>query len=171
MSSTERDVDDELDEQSRKKSRGDTPQTLAPSLTEATASEDAGSAPQNDSKGVQEVTQGVKEVELQEKEKRQDGATAVVEEDDLKGDNVEVAPESVPLPKEVSGELDEGSSIASTPPAEATEEVDELSESEEKTEEPSEASTGVEQAIEGEETEACADPVAKPLTEKSHVSV
>lgn len=170
MSSTERDVDEELDEQSRKKSRGDTPQTLAPSSTQATASGETGSTPQNDSEGVKEVTQGVKEVELQEKEKK-DGITAVAEEDDLKADNSQVAPESVPLPKEVSGELDEGSSIASTPPAEATEEVDELSESEEKTEEPSEASTGVEQAIEGEETEACADPVAKPSTEKSQVSV
>lgn len=170
MSSTERDVDEELDEQSRKKSRGDTPQTLAPSSTQATALGETGSTPQNDSEGVKEVTQGVKEVELQEKEKK-DGTTAVAEEDDLKADNSQVAPESVPLPKEVSGELDEGSSIASTPPAEATEEVDELSESEEKTEEPSEASTGVEQAIEGEETEACADPVAKPLTEKSQVSV
>lgn len=163
MSSTERDLDEETDEQSRtKRSRADTPQSPALLTTEAAASEETGSTPQVDSEGVKEVTKGVKEVELEEKEKK-DETSAVAAEDDAKEN---VAPESVPLPQEVSGELDETSSIASTPPAGDTDEVEEAPENEGETEELSGVSTQVEPEDDEEEITS-----AERLTDKDQVSI
>lgn len=155
-----------MDEQSRtKRSRGDTPQTPAPLSTEA-ASEETGSASLVDSEGVKEVTKGVKEVELEEKENK-DEPSVVAAEDVSKDDSV--APESVPLPKEVSGELDDASSIASTPPAGDTEEVEGDAKTEEETEEPSEAAA--EATGDDEKETTSAEPVTKSLTEKGQVSI
>ncbi|KAF9255850.1 hypothetical protein L218DRAFT_1081630 [Marasmius fiardii PR-910] len=84
-------------ELSKKRVRGDTPLTQdgTPSSTPQPA----------DSEGLKEVTKGVKEVELEDKEKTK-GEEKTAED---------IHPETVPLPEEVAGELD-SSSIASTPP-------------------------------------------------------
>ncbi|EEB89904.1 hypothetical protein MPER_11951, partial [Moniliophthora perniciosa FA553] len=102
-SSTDRDQDVGGDESTKKKVRGDTPVTPA---AEENGAEASFSTTQPDTEAVKEVTKGVKDVELEDKEK--------------------LAPESVPLPEEVAGELD-SSSIASTPPPEsdAAEKVEE----------------------------------------------
>jgi hypothetical protein len=130
-----------------KKSRGDTPQDSLP-LT--STSDETGSTLQVDSEGVKEVTQGVKEVELEED-------TAEAATDDASKAETAVAPELIPLPKEeVSGELDETSSIASSGAAD---------------EEEGEEQTGV-ASVEAEEAEAANDdepspePVAKSSTDE-----
>ncbi|KAK7433982.1 hypothetical protein VKT23_020446 [Stygiomarasmius scandens] len=129
-------VDRDVDEEGRatpKKARGDTPAELETDQAAST------SAPvQQETEAVKEVTKGVKEVELDEK-KAVEGKDDVETKGDLeKGEGAEpeglapkavkgadteeeekeaIAPESVPLPEEVSGELDESASIRSTPPA------------------------------------------------------
>ncbi|KAG7095940.1 hypothetical protein E1B28_006624 [Marasmius oreades] len=82
-------------ESSKKKVRGDTP------LTQSESSSSPAQAV--DSEGMKEVTKGVKDVELKDKEKKQQKTVG------------DIHPETVPLPEEVAGELD-SSSIASTPP-------------------------------------------------------
>ncbi|KIK68374.1 hypothetical protein GYMLUDRAFT_136056, partial [Collybiopsis luxurians FD-317 M1] len=125
LSSADRDLDDETEAQSRaKKSRGDTPQTPL---------ELPGSNPPLDSESVKEVTQGVKEVDLEETERGDKDENQVLATDD-ESKEIAVAPESIPLPKEVSGELDETSSIASTPPAAAEEEEEEAPKPEDRSE-------------------------------------
>ncbi|KAJ7747944.1 hypothetical protein DFH07DRAFT_889070, partial [Mycena maculata] len=91
------DRDEDEDEQARlKKIRGATSEQQPDALS----ARDSSSTPlpqANETAGVKEVTQGVKEVELEEK--------------------LQALPESVPLPEEKAGELDgEASSTASTPP-------------------------------------------------------
>ncbi|KAJ7507242.1 hypothetical protein B0H11DRAFT_196281 [Mycena galericulata] len=97
MADEDRDEDD--DEQARlKKSRG----AASEAQPDAQPARDSSSTPlpqAKETEGVKEVTEGVKEVELEEKPQ----AAAI--------------PESVPLPEEKAGELDaESSSTASTPP-------------------------------------------------------
>ncbi|KAJ4470658.1 hypothetical protein C8J55DRAFT_182989 [Lentinula edodes] len=126
LSSTERDLGEDKEEQSRsKKHRGDTPQTSLESSTDATSveEEDTGSTSQVDLEGVKEVTEGVKEVDLEDKQtvEHSDEAEVATTSDDSNDETV-VAPESVPLPEEVSGELDDTSSTASTPPAHTVDE-------------------------------------------------
>ncbi|ESK91685.1 hypothetical protein Moror_10659 [Moniliophthora roreri MCA 2997] len=94
-STTDRDQGVGGDESTKKKVRGDTPVTPA---TEVNGAEASSSTAQPDTEAVKEVTKGVRDVELEDKEK--------------------LAPESIPLPEEVAGELD-SSSIASTPPPES----------------------------------------------------
>ncbi|KAJ7164942.1 hypothetical protein C8R46DRAFT_1097672 [Mycena filopes] len=93
MADEDRDEDDE--EQARqKKVRGATDEAL-PDATRESSSTPLPQAPET--AGVKEVTQGVKEVELETKP--------------------QAVPESVPLPEEKAGELDaDASSTASTPP-------------------------------------------------------
>ncbi|KAF9078609.1 hypothetical protein BDP27DRAFT_1378984 [Rhodocollybia butyracea] len=151
LSSTERDLEEDTEAQSKtKRSRGDTPQDSLPLTTSTSTSEETGSTLQIDSEGVKEVTQGVKEVELEEN--TEEAAT----DDPLKAETV-VAPELIPLPKEEeSGELDETSSIASSGAAD---------------EEEGEEQTGV-ASVETEEAEAATDnepspePVAKSSTDE-----
>ncbi|KAJ4473158.1 hypothetical protein J3R30DRAFT_768835, partial [Lentinula aciculospora] len=124
LSSTERDLVEDKKEQSRsKKHRGDTPQTPL-ELSTAANLEEAGPSTEVDSEGVKEVTKGVKEVELEEKKAQEHNDEAEVVTTDESGSNEEtvVDPELVPLPKELSGELDDTSSIASTPPADPVDE-------------------------------------------------
>ncbi|KAJ6588360.1 hypothetical protein B0H19DRAFT_872030, partial [Mycena capillaripes] len=85
---------DEDDEQARlKKVRGATDEAQS----DARESSSTPLPQANETAGVQEVTEGVKEVELEEKP--------------------QALPESVPLPEEKAGELDaDVSSTASTPP-------------------------------------------------------
>ncbi|KAF9011855.1 hypothetical protein BDQ17DRAFT_1222728, partial [Cyathus striatus] len=93
LSSTERHQADE-DEQIRKKVRGDT----------ATPDAEEPSIAATETQAVKEVTQGVEDVELNDNvEKNHEELTA---------------PESIPLPDETSGELDEPvSPETSAPPA------------------------------------------------------
>ncbi|KAJ3781643.1 hypothetical protein GGU10DRAFT_366114 [Lentinula aff. detonsa] len=125
LSSTERDSDEDKDEQSRsKKHRGDTPQTPL-ELPEETAFDlkNTEHTSQVDSEGVKEVTQGVKAVELEVKKMVEHGDKAEVPVADINfKEGTALAPESVPLPEDVSGELDDSSSIASTPPADTVDE-------------------------------------------------
>lgn len=88
LSSTERDHDAEEDEQRKKKQRGESTTSVdeVPTQTEAEAE-------------VKEVTQGVKEVELEDKPTESPQAL--------------LTPESIPLPNEESGEFDESASEAS----------------------------------------------------------
>jgi len=67
--------------------------------------------PQIDTKEVKEVTQGVKEVDLEEGSK------------DLPADGA-VVPESIPLPEEAAGELDELSSDVVEDPSIVEEKLD-----------------------------------------------
>ncbi|KAJ3880453.1 hypothetical protein F5051DRAFT_399784 [Lentinula edodes] len=125
LSSTERDLAEDKEEQSRsKKHRGDTPQTSLESPTVATSvEEETGNTSQVDLEGVKEVTEGVKEVDLEDKQtaEHSDEAEVATTSDDSNDETV-VAPETVPLPDEVSGELDDTSSTASTPPAHTVDE-------------------------------------------------
>ncbi|KAJ3860117.1 hypothetical protein EV359DRAFT_27228, partial [Lentinula novae-zelandiae] len=104
LSSTERDLGEDKEEQSRsKKHRGDTPQTsLELSAVATSVEEETGNTSQVDLEGVKEVTEGVKEVDLEDKQTAEH--------------------KTVPLPEEVSGELDDTSSTASTPPAHTVDE-------------------------------------------------
>ncbi|KAJ3809865.1 hypothetical protein F5876DRAFT_28911, partial [Lentinula aff. lateritia] len=104
LSSTERDLGEDKEEQSRsKKHRGDTSQTSLESSTVATSvGEETGNTSQVDLEGVKEVTQGVQEVDLEDKQTAEH--------------------KSVPLPEEIFGELDDTSSTASTPPAHTVDE-------------------------------------------------
>jgi len=135
-------VDQDVDEEGRatpKKARGDTPAELE---TDQAASP---SAPvQQETEAVKEVTKGVKEVELDEKKGKDDveakgdlekgeGAEpeglapkAVKGADTEEEEKEAIAPESIPLPEEVSGELDESASIRSTPPAVETKADDDV---------------------------------------------
>ncbi|GAW03499.1 hypothetical protein LENED_005228 [Lentinula edodes] len=125
LSSTERDLAEDKEEQSRsKKHRGDTPQTPLELPTVATSvEEETGNTSQVDLEGVKEVTEGVKEVDLEDKQtaEHSDEAEVATTSDDSNDETV-VAPETVPLPEEVSGELDDTSSTASTPPAHTVDE-------------------------------------------------
>ncbi|KAJ7135391.1 hypothetical protein C8R43DRAFT_955928 [Mycena crocata] len=96
MADEDRDEDDE--EQSRlKKVRGATDEAQPDAQSAARDSSTTPLPQAKESEGVKEVTEGVKEVELEEK--------------------LQALPESVPLPEEKAGELDgESSSTASTPP-------------------------------------------------------
>ncbi|RDB19740.1 hypothetical protein Hypma_013159 [Hypsizygus marmoreus] len=89
LSSTERDADPDMEESIKKKARGE---------STASSTTDVNDVPQVqvETQEVREVTQGVKEVEL--------------------ADAVPVLPAAIPLPEEVSGELDELSSSATPPP-------------------------------------------------------
>lgn len=86
MSSTERDIQEEDEESKKKKVRGETGSTVA----EEVEGVEVISTPPADgeTKDVQEVTQGVKEVELEDTK-------------------TEAKPETVPLPAEEAGELEE----------------------------------------------------------------
>ncbi|KAJ3777771.1 hypothetical protein FB446DRAFT_633387 [Lentinula raphanica] len=120
LSSTERDLDEDQDEMTRsKKHRGDTPKTPSELPTgEASTSDSVENLSQHDAEDVQEVTQGVKEVELEDTQSSErSGQAEVLTPENVHDEEADVAPESVPLPEEVSGELDDTSSIASTPPA------------------------------------------------------
>ncbi|KDR74923.1 hypothetical protein GALMADRAFT_568191 [Galerina marginata CBS 339.88] len=100
LSSTERDVDADEDQANKKKARGE---SATPSVADAEGTFLTPAPPQADTQEVKEVTQGVEEVDLDGK----DGESSPTEE---------TAPEAIPLPEEKSGELDEASSNASTPP-------------------------------------------------------
>lgn len=65
----------------------------------------------------------MKEVDLEDKQtaEHSDEAEVATTSDDSNDETV-VAPETVPLPEEVSGELDDTSSTASTPPAHTVDE-------------------------------------------------
>jgi hypothetical protein len=89
MSSTDRDLDPDMEQANKKKVRGE---SVASSVTDV--AHDGSSKLLPETEGVKEVTEGVKEVELTE--------TA--------------APESIPLPAEESDELDEPASAATPPP-------------------------------------------------------
>jgi hypothetical protein len=94
----DQDRDDDEEEQSRmKKVRGATAESQENPQAAARENSSTPLPPAQETEGVKEVTQGVKEVELDTKP--------------------ETLPESVPLPDAVAGELDaESSSTASTPP-------------------------------------------------------
>jgi hypothetical protein len=100
LSSTERDVEADEDQANKKKARGE---SASPSVADAEGTF-LTPAPQVDTQEVKEVTQGVQEVDLDGKDVFE-GTPAE-----------EAAPESIPLPDENSGELDEPTSD-DTPPA------------------------------------------------------
>ncbi|KAF8958969.1 hypothetical protein BDZ97DRAFT_1430280 [Flammula alnicola] len=103
LSSTERDATGDEEQANKKKARGE---SATPSVVDAEGTSMA-PAPQGDTKEVKEVTQGVEEVALDGKDDEQAPA----------------APESIPLPEEKSGELDEEPTDATPPEAAATEPV------------------------------------------------
>ncbi|KAF9045362.1 hypothetical protein BJ165DRAFT_1528239 [Panaeolus papilionaceus] len=93
LSSTERDADGDDDKLNQKKLRTD---SETPSVADTSAAGTSVSVPppQNETLEVKEVTQGVEEVDLEDKQ-----------EEGLSDD--QPAPESVPLPEDTSGELDD----------------------------------------------------------------
>jgi len=91
LSSAERDDADEG--KAGKKVRGD---TASPSVADADATFLAPATPETDTREVKEVTQGVGEVELADRSEK-----VLV---------TDAAPETIPLPEENSGELDEPAS-------------------------------------------------------------
>ncbi|KAJ6481649.1 hypothetical protein C8R45DRAFT_1002516 [Mycena sanguinolenta] len=142
MADEDRDEDDE--EQARlKKVRG--PTNEAPADTRESSSTPL--PPANETAGVQEVTEGVKEVELDEKP--------------------QALPESIPLPAEEAGELDaDASSTASTPPpADAPSEAQATDYVPETTADPASA-----EAV-SEPAEADANVDAQPSLDPSDVAV
>ncbi|PPQ95895.1 hypothetical protein CVT26_015581 [Gymnopilus dilepis] len=113
LSSTERpDVDADEEAANKKKARGEsgTPDADQRDATFLTPPPPAAASTSTETQEVKEVTQGVKEVDLDGKDESPSSSPAEGDE------QVVPAPESVPLPQEKSGELDEASSDASTPP-------------------------------------------------------
>ncbi|KAJ7130183.1 hypothetical protein C8R44DRAFT_872020 [Mycena epipterygia] len=141
MADEDRDEDDE--EQSRLK------KVRAATSESQTDAPESSSTPLPETAGVKEVTEGVKEVELEEKP--------------------QALPESVPLPEEKAGELDaDSSSTASTPPP--TGEPEEPSENQD-TVVSAEAPPATTELVSGEavsdpivaDTEAATEVVATPV--------
>ncbi|KAF8878813.1 hypothetical protein CPB84DRAFT_1688186 [Gymnopilus junonius] len=142
LSSTERPDIDADEEAANKKARAEsgTPDAdrdatflMPPPATSVGASADT--------QEVKEVTQGVKEVDLDGR----DATPAPAEEED----HFVPAPESIPLPDEKSGELDELNSDASTPPPTQAMDGDDVSSS---------SSEVTSQDKQGEEDEGTAPP-------------
>jgi len=97
LSSTERERDPDFEESSKKKVRGDSVASSVPDSGEPLL-------PQVETAELKDVTQGVKLVELTDTE-------------------TVVLPETIPLPEEEAGELDEPSSTPASPAQEAQEEL------------------------------------------------
>ncbi|KAF9530550.1 hypothetical protein CPB83DRAFT_734560, partial [Crepidotus variabilis] len=95
LSSPERgEVDEEQSEKKKVRAESSTPSMADTEATFLTP------VPQTENSEVKEVTQGVKEVDLDDKEAQYSDSAETT------------APESVPLPEEQSGELDEATSDA-----------------------------------------------------------
>lgn len=90
MSSTEREPDTEEEQGKKKKAREQ--------LDDEVPTAPSSPVPQTETPAVNEVTEGVREVELEDREKEADEKDENPEE--------EAKPETVPLPAETAGELD-----------------------------------------------------------------
>ncbi|KAJ2919738.1 hypothetical protein MD484_g748, partial [Candolleomyces efflorescens] len=113
LSSTERDERDESEELSRSKKLRQSPEEDPDQ--EATSERDT-PLPQPETKEVKEVTQGVKEVDLDKDASADDEASSAApsdaevesaEEKKKAGAEESLEPESIPLPEAATGELDE----------------------------------------------------------------
>lgn len=160
------------DDQANKKARGE---SATPSVADAEGSSmSPPAAPQVDTQEVKDVTQGVKEVDL-------DGGKASVAEalgGAAPSGEAAAAPENVPLPDEKSGELDELASDGVDAPADVSVEKEELVEATKEVDDDEDEKNSVQSSSAGEaaapendkkagETEQAAYATTNELTTES----